>query len=150
MIHIIWLISYDSYDLAKFSLSAGGHLIWCICRVISYVQKFHFSMERLKIEEIANNYGMHLKNFAQRKVLADQINFALDFGMEYYQGCFQFLPISRLEIISMTLHHWLLLKSSWKPKKSSFSMNKYPKSTRKSKTLNMSWIWPPEKLSQNR
>ena len=69
-------------------------------------------MERLKIEEIANNYGMHLKNFAQRKVLADQINFALDFGMEYYQGCFQFLPISRLEIISMTLHHWLLLKSS--------------------------------------
>ena len=47
-------------------------------------------MERLKIEEIANNYGMHLKNFAQRKVLADQINFALDFGMEYYQGGFDF------------------------------------------------------------
>ena len=42
-----------------------------------------FSMERLKIEEIANNYGMHLEVFAQRKVLADQINFALDFGMEY-------------------------------------------------------------------
>ena len=50
-------------------------------------------MERLKIckkEEIANNYGMHLKNFAKRKVLADQINFALDFGMEYYQGGFKF------------------------------------------------------------
>ena len=98
--------------LLNFRCQLGAHLIWCICRVISYVQKFHFSMERLKIEEIANNYGMHLKNFAQRKVLADQINFALDFGMEYYQGCFQFLPISRLEIISMTLHHWLLLKSS--------------------------------------
>ena len=47
-------------------------------------------MERLKIEEIANNYGMHLKDFAQRKVLADQINFALDFGMEYYQDCFYY------------------------------------------------------------
>lgn len=49
-------------------------------------------MERLKIEEIANNYGMHLKDFAQRKVLADQINFALDFGMEYYQDGFHFRP----------------------------------------------------------
>ena len=47
-------------------------------------------MERLKIEEIAKNYGMHLKNFAQRKVLADQINFALNFGMEYYQDGFYF------------------------------------------------------------
>ena len=57
---------------------------------IRYVLKYDLSMERLKIEEIANNYGMHLKNFAQRKVLADQINFALDFGMEYYQGGFDF------------------------------------------------------------
>ena len=56
--------------------------------MISYVLQYNLSMERLKIEEIANNYGMHLKNFAQRKVLADQINFALDFGMEYYQGGF--------------------------------------------------------------
>ena len=47
-------------------------------------------MERLKLEEIANNYGMHLENFAQRKVLADQINFALDFGMEYYQVGFHY------------------------------------------------------------
>ena len=54
-----------------------------------------FSMERLKIEEIANNYGMHLENFAQRKVLADQINFALDFGMEYYQVRFHFRFCSR-------------------------------------------------------
>ena len=57
-------------------------------------------MERLKIEEIANNYGMHLKDFAKRKVLADQINFALDFGMEYYQDCFHFQPSSKLEIYS--------------------------------------------------
>ena len=45
-------------------------------------------MKRLKVEEIANSYGMRLKDFAQRKVLADQINFALDFGMENYQNCF--------------------------------------------------------------
>lgn len=59
-------------------------------------------MERLKIEEITNNYGMHLKNFAERKVLADQINFALDFGMEYYQGCFHFRPFFRLAIMLVT------------------------------------------------
>ena len=55
-------------------------------------------MERLKIEEIANNYGMHLEDFAQRKVLADQINFALDFGMEYYQGGFHFRSSSATEM----------------------------------------------------
>ena len=38
-------------------------------------------MERLKIEKIANNYGMHLQDFAKRKVLADQIN--LIDGSEY-------------------------------------------------------------------
>ena len=58
-------------------------------------------MERLKIEEIANNYGMHLKDFAQRKVLADQINFALDFGMEYYQGGFQFSEMISVPIVQL-------------------------------------------------
>ena len=52
-------------------------------------------MERLKIEEIASNYGMHLEEFAKRKVLADQINFALFFGMKYYQVCFHFRFCSR-------------------------------------------------------
>ena len=80
-------------------------------------------MERLKIEEIANNYGMHLKDFAQRKVLADQINFALDFGMEYYQGGFYFRPSSATKMrtrfllvtvyvdILVTKHHRSLLKA---------------------------------------
>ena len=63
--------------------------MWCI----SYNVKYDFSIERLKIEEIANNYGMHLKDFAQRKVFADQINFALDFLMEYYQDRFHFWPL---------------------------------------------------------
>ena len=85
--------------------------------------KYVFSMERLKIEEIANNYGMHLKDFVQRKVLADQINFALDFGMEYYQGGFHFRPSSATKMrtrfllvtvyvdILVTKHHRSLLKT---------------------------------------
>ena len=52
-------------------------------------------MERLKIEEIANNYGMNLEEFSNRNVLADQINFALDFGKEYYQVRFHFRFCSR-------------------------------------------------------
>ena len=68
-------------------------------------------MERLKIEEIANNYGMHLKDFAQRKVLADQINFVLDFGMEYYQDCFYFWPILQVEIFFRVtkMKNWIML-----------------------------------------
>ena len=69
-------------------------------------------MERLKIEEIANNYGMHLKDFAQRKLLADQINFALDFGMEYYQVGFQLLLIKRLVSIGISVHN-KIFRSQW-------------------------------------
>ena len=74
-------------------------------------------MERLKIEEIANNYGMHLKDFAQRKVLADQINFALDFGMEYYQGGFQFSKIISDPVVQIKWESysflWQFMLTNW-------------------------------------
>ena len=74
-------------------------------------------MERLKIEEIVNNYGMHLKDFAERKLLADQINFALDFGMEYYQVGFQFLFIKKLESIGLSVHKiWIIPWDIYLPK----------------------------------
>ena len=56
---------------------------------------------------------MHLKNFAERKVLADQINFALDFGMEYYQGCFHFRPFFRLAIMLVTYKLYDIMVTNW-------------------------------------
>ena len=57
-------------------------------RVSYYNINTVFSMERLKIEEIANNYGMNLEEFSNRNVLADQINFALDFGIDIIRFAF--------------------------------------------------------------